>query len=759
MTRLLRPLLPLLILWLPLLLLPALASAEAPTAKYRPAPLPPLSYTVQRGDSLQMNIIKDLKIWPKGVRLIAVGPTQLGSAVIQDNLLYYIPWWQSEGLDSFWVFLERDGGYGFAVQVNMTVVPPPPPGLSIPLSARFPGKMQVQLALHAGNETLAVADSNGPDAYADLELPASIDDDALIWASASAIDPEGRSLELRVLGHRAGALRDAADVRVDFELDALSTAAFALLQRQGWQPEDSAASTRQLANALDPEQVLRAAALLELVHRQGCCLPAGAPSAFAALQDAEAQAWLEDAFGSDQIAGAEQIVIAHEAQPLDLYGERRLPLRRAAASGSVRTDGVFGFELASLGSYGPHELRVPARRTQLGITPQFNTSGRYRSYQLDQPFEFEQALPLQCAEPPPMLNAVYGMYGFSAARLVRMLDLELVAVSVDAWPLDANPALPAGCHLDFDALERQRHSLLIGQERSPQPAGYAGSAPTFLHIELPVPGADGHRLQAARIAMQPGSSACELQAEGFEPQCEFAYDWDADGRLRGLRMGAYSHADMPQYWDFHFELLRQVSAQTEWPDPVIEPVVAEWQVRTQLNWGELGVHTSLGLHGYYLPAASLGEGWLESSDSAARAGLRTPLDWRSFLYSRLQWPAGITDELAIPGAHLAPANWRVVPVHSEGSDQALRMESSYDPATGSWYAQCPQPQSSSCQLQQLREWELLGNAFSSVDGSPDPQGRVLVRERFSSRDAADEWQQGDWRLKIYRNHGFDLPLN
>lgn len=742
-----------------LLLVSQLGWAQAPDAKFRPAPQPTLTYKVQRGDSLQINIIKDLKIKSEGLRLVRTGPTQLGSAVIQDDLLYYIPWWGSEGVDAFTVYLQYPEGYGFAVPVQITVLAPPPPGLSIPVAARLPAEMQVRLTLYAGNETLAVAESQGPNASADLELPASVDDNALIWASASAVDAAGRTLELRVLGHSAGLLRSDADLHVDFELDALSTAAFALLQRQGWQPVESEARTRKHANDLDPEQVLRAAALLDLVHTQGCCLPQGATSAFGALQDAEGQAWLEGLFGGQQIEGAEQIVIAHEAWPLDLYGERHLPLRRAAASGSVRTDGAFGFELASLGLYGPHELRVPARRAQLGVTPQFNTSGRYRQYQLDQPFEFEQALPLQCAEPPPVLNAVYGMYGFSAARLVRVLDLELVAVSVDAWPLDSNPALPAGCHLDFDALERQRHSLLIGQERSPQEAGYGGSAPAFLHIELPIPGAAGHRLQAARIAMQPGTYSCELQAEGFEPQCEFALEWDTEGRLSGVRMGAYSDADTPQHWDFHFELLRPVSEQTEWPDPVIEPVVAEWQVRTQLNWGEFGVHTSLGVHGYYLPAASLGEGWLESSDSAARAGLRTPLDWRSFLYSRLQWPAGITDELAIPGAHLAPANWRGLPVYSERSDQTLRMESSYDPATGSWYAQCPQPQSSSCQLQHLREWELLGDVFSFVDGSPDPQGRVLVRERFSSRDAADEWQQGDWRLKIYRNHGFDLPLN
>jgi hypothetical protein len=83
----------------------------------------------------------------------------------------------------------------------------------------------------------------------------------------------------------------------------------------------------------------------------------------------------------------------------------------------------------------------------------------------------------------------------------------------------------------------------------------------------------------------------------------------------------------------------------------------------------------------------------------------------------------------------------------------------YDSVTQVWHAQCPQPIEPSCQLQQLREWTLLGNPFAPGDGSLDPQARLLVRERLSSRDTEGEWQTGDWRLKIYRGHGYGLPVN
>jgi hypothetical protein len=732
--------------------------AQAPASKYRPAPVPPLPYSVQLGQSLEMDVIADLNTDEKGLSLHSVDRPQMGAAVIKNNRLYYIPGWGAEGLDSFWVQIERQGGYTFAVQLDLTVLPPPEPGLPLLVQVQVPFDIPLQLQLHAGNETVATAAVVGPTALAQLELPAAVADSTLVWASATGTNSHGQGVELRALAHSAGAIRAGALHPPHLDLNALSTAAFALMQRAGFTVEHSTVQALPHANALDPEQVLRSAAVLEVFHRDGCCLPPGIESAYAALLDPATHAWLESLTSDFHLESTQEILLVHSARPLEFNAESRLPLRRAASTDSVRTDGLFGLEFARQGPWGPEQLQLPWRRSQRGVTASNSGSYGHRNYSLDQPVDYTDRMPLQCPQPHPGIDTNFRMVGLRGWQLARVLDVQLAQVTLDAWPLDFSVPLPPGCGFDLGQMQAQQRQFLLGQPLPLESTGFGGgSIPAFLHIELPLPGADARRLQAARIELQ-GGSGCSLAAEGFDPQCHLQHQWNAQGEWQGMQLWAIQSGDEWQSWEFRIERLRAIGEPHEMPfNP--DPVVGEWQVQSRANWGESGVHTSLGVQGWWLSPAGLSPGWLESSDGSARVGLRSAPAWRSFLFATSDPQGGVIHEIEVPGEQVQPAPWRDRPVYSDWQGETLRMESHYDSATEVWHAQCPQPIEPSCQLQHLREWTLLGNPFAPTDGSPDPQARLLVRERVSSRDTEGEWQTGDWRLKIYRGHGYGLPVN
>lgn len=732
--------------------------AQAPGSKYRPAPIPPLSYSVQLGQSLEIDVIADLRTDEKGLSLHSVDRPQMGAAVIKKNRLYYIPGWGAEGLDSFWVQIERQGGYTFAVQLDLTVLPPPVPGLPLLVQVQVPFDIPLQLQLHAGDETVATAEVVGPTALAQLELPAAIADATLVWVSATGINSRGQSVELRALLHNAGAIRAGTLHPPHLDLNALSTAAFALMQRAGFAVEHSTAEALSHANALDPQQVLRSAAVLEFFHRDGCCLPPGVKSAYAALLDPSTHAWLESLTSDYHLESMQEMLLVHSARPLESNTEGRLPLRRAASADSVRTDGLFGLELARQGPSGPEQLQLPWRRSQLGVSASNSGSYGHRNYSLNQPVDYTDRMPVQCPQPHPGIDTSFRMFGLSGWQLARLLDVQLAQVTVDAWPLDLSVPLPPGCGFDLGQMQAQQRQFLLGQPRPLESSGSGdGSIPALLHIELPLPGADARRLQAARIELQ-GGSGCSLAAEGFDPQCQLQHRWNAQGEWQGMQLWAFENGGEWQTWEFRVERLRAIGEPHEAPfNP--DPVVGEWQVQSRLNAGESSVYTSLGVQGWWLSPTGLSPGWLESSDGTARVGLRSTPAWRSFLFATSDPQGRVTHEVDVPGEQVQPAPWRDRPVYSEWQGETLRMESHYDSVTQVWHAQCPQPIEPSCQLQQLREWTLLGNPFAPGDGSLDPQARLLVRERLSSRDTEGEWQTGDWRLKIYRGHGYGLPVN
>lgn len=733
----------------------AVEPSRESASKYRPGPTPVLSYTAERGQSLPIDVIGDLGSFEKGLRLLSVERPRLGAAVIDDNLLYYIPLLGAEGQETFFAQIQRRSGYTFAVQLDLTVVPPPPPPLDLYVDVELPASFKPTLRLHAGDTQLQTMELQAPHFDAQVSLPHSVPADAMVWVSVDALGEHGSRIQLRALGHTAGALRAGEPALTSgmIQVNALSTAAFAHLQRDGMEIAQPAIEINWRAQSLDPEAVLRTAALLDNVHRQGCCLPPGFSSAFEALLDPEASAWLQDLFPEHHLEAAEQILLEHTARPLDVWHPAPLNLRRAASPDEVRTDGVFGMELSREIGSGTSKVLLPWLRNALGATPLNPWSHRgYREYQLDQHAEYFAPLPMRCDSPWKSTQARTHLNRFRAWHLVQVLDLQLVRVDFDSWPIEWDP-IPSGCMLDFDFIQKLQRQYLIGTHSTPEEAGPIGMVPMFLHVELPVPNASG-LTQAARVEMQGGAFFCSLEAAGFESYCHAMHRWNSLGEWRGFRLFAQEDNGSFQQWEFELDLLRDLGNPFA---PSADPRVGEWQVKSQRVPQEWSAHTSIGVYGWWEALTAIENGWMESSDTSARASLRMAPLWRGFLDARTA-PSRIVEELQTPGPDLAPASWQWRPVQSDWDGDVLRMESYFDASSGTWLSDCPPPLIAGCRLEFVREWKLVDVPLHAAATTPGPQSPLLVRERSSTWSESDGWVSSPWRLKIYRNHGWVPPL-
>lgn len=733
-------------------------ASNGPVAKYRPGPTPVLSYTVEQGQSLKIDVLADLMSVEKGLRIHSVDRPRLGVAVIENNLLYYIPTAGPVGQESFFVQILRRSGYTFAVQLDLTVLPAPPPPLRISvLNELPPAAAKARLTLHAGAQMVQTLELEPPHFSAEVDLPHTVPDDALVWVSVDGIAAQGTAFHLRALSHSAGAHRsgDAMWNTGLIRLNPLSSAAFAHLQRMGVAVTQPADEIQKSVQDLDPEAVLRSAAVLDSVHRQGCCLPPGFTSAYDALLDDSASVWLHELFTDQDLEAAEQILLEHAALPLDVWSERPLRLRRAAAPAAARTDEVFGLELSRTPGAASTEVLLPWRRTVLSASPMNEWSSRgHREYRLDQPVEYTAGLPMRCDSPWQGAETRMHLSGLRGWRLVEVLGLQLARVDFEAWPIDWQEPLPPGCSLDFDLIQRQQRHYLIGSYSSQHPSGTGGFMPSYLHVELPAPGTSG-ATQAAHLSFAGGGFACALDSEGYDTYCQAMHRFDDGGAWRGLRLLAYTgDGSDHQAWEFELELLRDLSAL---PQPSPDARLGEWQVRSHRLPEERSAHTSIGAHGWWEGPVALESGWMESSDTSARIDRNAAYAWRGLLNLHSA-PGLVVEELQIPGPNLVPAAWQWRPVTSLLDDGVLRMESYFDTTVGAWVSACSNPPANGCQLGFVREWQLLEVPLQPTSSLPDARPSLLVTERISQPSGTGEWIRSPWRLKVYRNHGWTPPL-
>lgn len=733
----------------------AASPAHVAEAKYRPGPTPVLSYTAQQGQSLRIDVLADLSSAEKGLSIHSVDRPRLGVAVVENGLLYYIPTLGPPGRESFHVRIARRSGLTFAVQLDLTVVPAPPPPLRISVLNELPPNIvKARLTLHAGTAALQTVELVPPHFSAEVGLPHTVPDGALVWVSVDGIDAQGSAFHLRALSHSAGAHRSGEPMLNTevIRLNTLSSAAFVHLQRMGLAVTQSAADIEKSAQDLDPEAVLRSAAVLDSVHRQGCCVPPGFNTAYEALLDDSASAWLQGLFSSEELDAAERSLLEQTALPLDVWTENPLRLRRAGAPAEVRTDDVFGLELSREPGAPKTEVLLPWRRSVLSASPLNEWSSRgHRQYRLDEAIEYTAELPMRCGSPWQSAETRMHLSGLRGWRLVEVLGLQLARVDFEAWPIDWDQPLPPGCTLDFDFDQRQRH-YLIGSHSTLQQTGTSGLKPSYLHVELPTPEVSG-TVQAAHLSFAGGGFACVLDSEGYDTHCNATHRFDESGEWRGLRLLAYTNDGSHQHWEFEIELLRDLS---DLPQPSADARIGEWQIRSHRHPEEWSAHTSIGAHGWWEAPVVMASGWMESSDTSARVGRSAASDWRGLLNVQSA-PRLVVEELQMPGPNLAPAAWQSRPVTSRIENGVLRMESYFDALIRAWLPACSDLPADRCQLGFLREWQLLDVPLQAMDSLPDSRPSLLVRERLSQPSETGGWISSPWRLKVYRNHGWAPP--
>lgn len=655
-----------------------------------------------------------------------------------------------------------------ALMVSMAAGATAMAGLPLELEGRLwqGDPATVTVSLHVDDEAVASMPL-GPSGDFAFALPA-VEDAGLVWLSATGAMHHGQPMRWFSLLGTAGELRRQPlhpDLLPALELDAFSSAHFAMAAAAGFEPNQGADELRALQPALDPRRMLRLGVLFEQIANNGVPLPAGADDPYAAIADPDMAAMLEASVPDHQVRSAEREWIDNQRMP----SHKGLRMVRPAAAGTIRTedDGIGAIYLKRDTHWGQVEIFLPWPR--LGLRAQEHSHWPYRrgsSFFLEQPAVYVDGVAFHCGNEQVELLAehrwhelamgvVHGVAGMSDHVVAQVWP------EVDYGAIDA----PPGCWPDaLVAEERSLRGFVAYPEFDHGEPQWSEMASRLI-VELPVPGygetGAARPTQAARLeGLYRDSGTCSIESSGYATQC--SYRWERRPGRPDVLIVTADEADAPwRSWEFALTRLRDLPEESDGPPGA---GIGEWTVQTLAPGGTAWVRSSLAHAGwtwgeYHQWPGQHAWGWKESLDSAARVGSADAASRRALLWgamSRDGYPGREYSLVRLPWGH-----WDIeghVPfAPAVAVEDHVFMRSYRDAASGEWREDCL-GEGGDCVLARIREWRPV----SMLAPDPNEPGRralLVVEERLWEGEAGMPPAPGRWRLKAYVDHGWHFPMH